>query len=75
MAKPNPFRELTDQVAVPLQEIATAVGKTYGTIQAYRAGLREPPPEVFARLADFIEQHHARLPAVARAARLRSEAE
>lgn len=69
MTEANPFRELTDQIAVPLQTVADAVGKSYKTIQAYRAGAREPTAEVWERLAEFIELHKDRLPAVARLAR------
>jgi hypothetical protein len=65
----NPFRDLTDQIAVPLEQIAAAVGRTNQTVRAYRAGVRTPPPEVYARLADFIDQHQTRLPAVARLCR------
>lgn len=67
--KRNHFRELTDQVSVPLEAVAEAVGRSYGTVLAYRAGTRVAPPEVFVALADFIDKHHARLPAVARLAR------
>lgn len=63
------FKRVTDALAVPLEEIATAVGKTYGTVAAYRIGKREPPPEVWERLADFIDQHRGRLPAFARLCR------
>ena len=63
------FAEVTDALAVPLEEIATAVGKSYGTIAAYRIGKREPPPEVWEKLADFIDRHRGRLPAVARLCR------
>lgn len=64
-----PFKAITDALAVPLEEVAAAVGKSYGTVAAYRIGKREPPPEVWDRLADFIDQHRGRLPAVARLCR------
>lgn len=60
---------MTDALAVPLDEVATAIGKTYGTVAAYRNGKREPPPEVWERLADFIDTHRSRLPAFARLCR------
>jgi hypothetical protein len=65
----NQFRDLTDQIAVPLETIADAVGRSYKTVQAYRAGARIPPAEVYILLADFIDQHQHRLPAVARLCR------
>ena len=64
-----PFKSITDALAVPLEEVAAAVGKSYGTVAAYRIGKREPPPEVWDRLADFIDTHRGRLPAVARLCR------
>lgn len=65
----NQFRALTDQIAVPLETIAEAVGKSYKTIQAYRTGTRVPPPDVYLALAEFIDAHQDRLPAVARLCR------
>lgn len=51
------FKEATDVLAVSLEQIATAVGKTYATVLAYRTGDRLPPPEVRARLAAFMRDH------------------
>lgn len=56
-----PFRVVTDKLSVSLDEVAKAVGKTYATVAAYRTGKREPPPEVWRRLARFIRHHGARL--------------
>lgn len=69
MATDNRFKRITDQVVVPLDTIAEVVGRSYATVLAYRNGARHAPPEVFERLAEFIDTHHARLPAVARLAR------
>ena len=75
MAKPNPFRSLTDQVSVPLEAVADAVGRSYQTVLAYRTGVREPPPEVYGKLADFIAEHRANLPAIEEEARRLSRGE
>jgi hypothetical protein len=53
------FKEATDLLAVPLERVAGAVGKTYGTVLAYRTGDRVPPNEVRSRLADFMRKHAA----------------
>jgi hypothetical protein len=55
------FKEATDLLAVPLERVAGAVGKTYGTVLAYRTGDRVPPSEVRSRLADFMREHAAAL--------------
>jgi hypothetical protein len=55
------FKEATDLLSVPLDRIAAAVGKTYGTVLAYRTGDRVPPPEVRIRLAAFMREHRAAL--------------
>lgn len=55
------FKQATDLLAVPLEQIADAVGKTYATVLAYRTGDRMPPPEVRARLAAFMRNHSASL--------------
>lgn len=55
------FKEATDLLSVPLDRIAAAVGKTYGTVLAYRTGDRMPPAEVRIRLAAFMREHSAAL--------------
>jgi hypothetical protein len=55
------FKEATDLLAVPLERIAGAIGKTYGTVLAYRTGDRVPPAEVRLRLAAFMREHSASL--------------
>ena len=45
------FRTATDLLAVPLDEVAKATGRTYGTVLAYRNGVRKAPPEVLEKLA------------------------
>lgn len=45
------FKEATDLLSMPLEEIANAIGKTYATVLAYRTGGRVPPPEVRVKLA------------------------
>jgi transcriptional regulator with XRE-family HTH domain len=48
------FKEATDLLSMPLEEIADAVGKTYATVLAYRTGGRVPPLEVQAKLATLM---------------------
>jgi hypothetical protein len=55
------FKEATDLLAVPLDRVAGVVGKTYGTVLAYRTGDRAAPSEVRARLAVFMREHAAAL--------------
>ena len=55
------FKEATDLLSVPLDRIAAAVGKTYGTVLAYRTGDRVPPAEVRIRLAAYMREHAASL--------------
>jgi hypothetical protein len=55
------FKEATDLLSVPLDRIAAAVGKTYGTVLAYRTGDRVPPVEVRRRLAAYMRAHAANL--------------
>jgi hypothetical protein len=55
------FKEATDLISVPLPRVAEALGKSYGTILAYRTGDRVAPPEVRQRLGDFMRQHAAEL--------------
>jgi hypothetical protein len=50
------FKEATDLLSMPLEEIASAVGKTYPTVLACRTGARVPPPEVRAKLATLMRQ-------------------
>lgn len=65
----NPFRDVTDAITVPLERVAEVVGRSYATVLAYRNGVRAAPPEVFELLADFIDQHHERMPAYSRLCR------
>jgi hypothetical protein len=51
------FKKATDLLSVSLNQIASAVGKTYATVLAYRTGDRTPPPEVRAQLATFMREH------------------
>jgi hypothetical protein len=53
------FKEATDVLSVPLEQVAAAIGKTYGTVLAYRTGTRVPPREVQRRLAAFMREHAA----------------
>ena len=55
------FRTATDLLAVPLDEVAKATGRTYGTVLAYRNGVRKAPPEVLEKLAAFMRKHSADL--------------
>jgi hypothetical protein len=55
------FKEATDLLAVPLERVAGVVGKTYGTVLAYRTGDRTAPSEVRSRLAEFMREHAAAL--------------
>jgi hypothetical protein len=55
------FKEATDLLSVSLERIASALGKSYGTVLAYRTGDRVPPPEVRERLAAFMREHSAAL--------------
>jgi hypothetical protein len=55
------FKEATDLLAVPLERVAGVVGKTYGTVLAYRTGDRVAPGEVRGRLAVFMREHAAAL--------------
>ncbi len=55
------FREATDLLAVPLEEVAKVTGRSYDTILAYRNGARKPPPEVMESLAKFMRTHSAEL--------------
>jgi len=55
------FREATDLLAVPLEEVAKAVGRTYGTVLVYRHGARIPPPEVMKLLAALMREQGGKL--------------
>lgn len=55
------FKEATDLLSVPLERIATELGKSYATVLAYRTGDRVPPAEVRHRLAAFMREHAATL--------------
>ena len=59
------FKTATDLLAVPLEEVAKATGRTYGTVLAYRNGARKPPPEVLEKLAAFMREHSTDLAAAA----------
>lgn len=50
------FREATDLLSMPLEEVANAVGKTYATVLAYRTGGRIPPPAVRSKLASLMRE-------------------
>lgn len=50
------FKEATDLLAVPLERVADVLGKSYGTVLAYRTGARVPPLEVRQRLAEFMRE-------------------
>jgi hypothetical protein len=60
------FKEATDLLSVPLDQISVAIGKTYATVLAYRTGDRSPPPEVRIRLAALMREHSSRLLAAAK---------
>lgn len=51
------FKKATDLISVPLPRVAEALGKSYGTILAYRTGDRVAPVEVRQRLATFMREH------------------
>jgi hypothetical protein len=51
------FKQATDLLSVPLEQIAGVVGKTYATVLAYRTGDRMPPVEVREKLAAFMREH------------------
>ena len=55
------FREATDLLAVPLEDVAKAVGRSYRTVMAYRLGQRAVPDEVLRDLAAFMRKHSAGL--------------
>ena len=59
------FREATNLLAVPLEEVAKVTGRSYDTVLAYRNGARKPPPEVLASLAAFMRKHSSELAAAA----------
>lgn len=50
------FKEASDLLSMPLEEIAKAVGKTYATVLAYRTGGRLPPKEVTTKLARLMRE-------------------
>lgn len=55
------FKEATDLLSLPLERVADGLGRTYGTVMAYRTGARIPPPEVRRRLAALMREHSAAL--------------
>ena len=52
-------------MAVPLEEVAKATERMYGTVLAYRNGVRKPPPEVLEKLAACMRKHSTKLAAAA----------
>lgn len=50
------FKEATDLLSMPLEEIANAIGKTYATVLAYRTGGRVPPREVMSKLTQLMRE-------------------
>ena len=59
------FKQATDLLSVPLEEVAQVVGRKYRSIVAYRQGEREVPPDVWKKLAEYMRQHSAELAKVA----------
>ena len=59
------FREATNLLAVPLDEVAKVTGRSYNAVLAYRNGARKPPPEVLGKLAAFMRKHSTELAAAA----------
>jgi hypothetical protein len=55
------FKEATDLLSMPLEEIANAIGKTYATVLSYRMGGRVPPPDVRLKLANVMRERAAAL--------------
>jgi hypothetical protein len=55
------FKDATDMLAVPLEEVAKAIGRSYGTTLAYRNGARVPPPQIMDKVAAFMRNHSRRL--------------
>jgi hypothetical protein len=50
------FKQATDLLAVSLEEVASAVGKSYATILAYRTGDRMAPKSVKTALAAYMRE-------------------
>ena len=59
------FREATNLLAVPLEEVARVTDRSYDTVLAYRNGVRTAPPEVLEKLAAFMREHSVELTAAA----------
>lgn len=59
------FKDATDLLAVPLADVAAAIGRSYATTLAYRSGAREVPSEVRRRLGLLMRRHAERLAAAA----------
>ncbi|HEY7769332.1 hypothetical protein, partial [Longimicrobium sp.] len=51
------IKEATDLLSLDLKAIAQAIGRSYPTVAAYRAGDREATPDVLRTLAGFMEDH------------------
>jgi transcriptional regulator with XRE-family HTH domain len=60
------FREATDKLGVPLEEVARATNRSYGTILAYRRGDRQPPREVLSVIAQLMREQSRDLEAAAK---------
>ena len=59
------FKQATDLLSVPLEEVARVVGRKYRSVVAYRQGDRVVPPEVWGKLAAYMRKHSAELSDVA----------
>lgn len=55
------FREATDLLGLPLDRVAEATGRTYGTILAYRRGDRRPPRDVLEIIAALMREQSVEL--------------
>ena len=59
------FKQATDLLSVPIEEVARVVGRKYRTVVAYRQGDRVVPPEVWKKLAAYMRRHSAELAEIA----------
>lgn len=55
------MREALEAVAPTLREIAAECGFSYGTLRAWKAGIRNPSPSQLDKLADALERRGGRL--------------
>lgn len=60
------FREATDVIGLPLEVIATEIGRSYPTTLAYRQEQRRVPSEVWAVLARLARERASELRSAAR---------